>query len=331
MAISSGASGAFAAPASNPAAKTVAVAQNPPPRSPGMSNPGAPPPPPPPGAMTPPAPPKPKIGPPGVAAMVNGEKITIAAVKDMTYQQHGSEALQTLIRTALIDQEAKKENVTATSAEIAVKIQDVKKRIESAPGRTLESELKRAHMTMDDLRKLYKGQVEMEKMAAKREKPSHMVHIRHILIYTANPAGTADIKPHTDAEAKTIAAQVESDMKAGVKWEDLVTKYSEDKQTNSKDKAGDLGVVGKTSPFDQDFMNGVMKLNPGQTSTEPIKSIYGYHFVKVESSSDTATGAEKDLYKTAMDQDKQMQLQQAEQSLMQDIQQKAKIDNFIDQ
>jgi hypothetical protein len=328
VAVGGTSSGAFAAPVQPAAANSPASDGPPPPPPPGAMKP----PPPPPGAMKPPPPAKPKVGPPGVAAIVNGQQIKIDEVKTMAYQHYGSPMLTQLIQSTLVDQEARKLNLSASPAEIQAKIAEVKTQIESrGPGQTLESALKTAHMTMADLRSLYRTRVLIEKLADRRVKPTKMLHLRHILIMTANPAGSPDVKPHTEDEAKAIFQKVQDDIKAGKSWDELVTTYSEDKQTNSKEKAGDLGVVGPNTGFDQDFMKGANALKTGEISKEPIKSVYGIHIVKLESTSSDAKGAEKDLYKIPMDQDRQQQQGMMQQTILKELQDKAKIDNFIDQ
>jgi parvulin-like peptidyl-prolyl isomerase len=93
---------------------------------------------------------------------------------------------------------------------------------------------------------------------------------RHILI---------DTKTRSDAEAQRLANDLENKIKAGVSFEDLAKKYSDD--PGSKMKGGDLGWVSQKSGFVPEFMAALPKLARGQVSA-PVKSQFGYHIIKVD-------------------------------------------------
>jgi parvulin-like peptidyl-prolyl isomerase len=105
---------------------------------------------------------------------------------------------------------------------------------------------------------------------------------RHILI---------DTKTRSDAEAQRLANQVEDKIKAGVSFEDLAKKYSDD--PGSKMKGGDLGWVSQKSGFVPEFMAALTKMSKGQVSA-PVKSQFGYHIIKLE---DTRSTLPKDFNK----------------------------------
>ena len=88
-------------------------------------------------------------------------------------------------------------------------------------------------------------------------------HSRHILV-------------ENEAEAKDIIAKLSK----GEKFEKLA---KESKDPGSKDNGGDLGWVAPAS-FVPEFSAAMTKLQKGQYTTEPVKSQFGWHIIKLEDS-----------------------------------------------
>ena len=88
-------------------------------------------------------------------------------------------------------------------------------------------------------------------------------HARHILV-------------EKEAEAKDIIAK----LKKGEKFEKLAEKS---KDPGSKAKGGDLGWAAPAN-FVPEFSAAMTKLQKGQYTTEPVKSQFGYHIIKLEDS-----------------------------------------------
>ena len=88
-------------------------------------------------------------------------------------------------------------------------------------------------------------------------------HARHILV-------------EKEAEAKDIIAK----LKKGEKFEKLAEKS---KDPGSKAKGGDLGWAAPAN-FVPEFSAAMTKLQKGHYTTEPVKSQFGYHIIKLEDS-----------------------------------------------
>ncbi|MHB0985025.1 MAG: peptidylprolyl isomerase [Sulfuricella sp.] len=86
-------------------------------------------------------------------------------------------------------------------------------------------------------------------------------HARHILV-------------DNEAEAKEIIAK----LKKGEKFEKLAEKS---KDPGSKGKGGDLGWAAPAN-FVPEFSAAMTKLHKGQYTTEPVKSQFGYHIIKLD-------------------------------------------------
>jgi len=107
------------------------------------------------------------------------------------------------------------------------------------------------------------------------------VKARHILIRVKGAPGAAkkDAKELTDEEALAKAKQIRQKLVDGADFEALAKTDSDDTVTAAK--GGDLGTFGHgrmQPPFEQ----AAFALPVGELS-EPVKTAFGYHIIKVES------------------------------------------------
>lgn len=99
------------------------------------------------------------------------------------------------------------------------------------------------------------------------------VKVAQILLLTPESKGAAGVE-----EAKQKAAMIESELKAGAKFEDLVQKYSEDRFT--KDNNGELEQFG-SGRMVPEFEEASFALSKPGDISKPIKTQYGYHIIKL--------------------------------------------------
>jgi len=82
------------------------------------------------------------------------------------------------------------------------------------------------------------------------------------------------------AAAKAHVARVRTELARGAKFEDVAKRESSD--SASGQRGGDLGWIKRDQPgFDQQFLQGVRPLKPGQTSG-PVATEFGYHIIRVD-------------------------------------------------
>lgn len=98
------------------------------------------------------------------------------------------------------------------------------------------------------------------------------VNARHILIAVSHEA---DEK--TEIEGRAKAVKVLQELKGGGDFAELAKKYSDDP---NKGKGGDLGFFSKGQMVKQ-FEDAAFALKEGELS-EPVRTQFGYHIVKVE-------------------------------------------------
>jgi peptidyl-prolyl cis-trans isomerase C len=288
-----------------------------------------PPPPPPPSA--PPAaaaPVKLPPAPPGVAAIVNGVPIKTAAVQQIAMQMSGTQALDGLITSTVIDQQAKLEHATPTPAQLAAKITDLRRQISAQyPGQTLENMLAQHGLTMDRVRTILTTNLEVTNLVERNIVPIPMIHVRHILIMTKNPNNDPKVTPHTTADAQKIIAKIQADLAAGKSFEYEATQYTED--PSGKQNGGDLPISNANTPFDQSFLKAALALRPGQVTPTAVESVYGLHLIYCVSTSDTPTPADRPLYDKALDDYRQQQTAMTAQTYINGLKAKAKIVNYL--
>ena len=96
----------------------------------------------------------------------------------------------------------------------------------------------------------------------KAEQGGQEFHARHILV-------------DNEDEAKKLIAQIN----AGAKFDDVAKKSSKD--TGSAENGGDLDWA-KPSNYVPEFSAALQKLKPGEMTSAPVKTQFGYHIIKLE-------------------------------------------------
>lgn len=196
-----------------------------------------------------------------VIATINGKSITDAdiAVADaeigndmgsMPPEQKRMSLLEFLIDNQLFA-EAAESNKLAEGPAFESRLNYLKRR---ALRELYFEKIIKASVTDADAKKLYDDQVKLLK-------PEEEVSARHILV-----------------ESEEKAKEIKEKLKSGGKFEDLAKENSKD--PGSKDNGGDLGYFtrGQMVPA---FEDAAFNLAKGDVS-DPIKTQFGYHLIKVE-------------------------------------------------
>ena len=297
-----------------------------------------PPPPPPPGApFSRPSPSDTErhlAGPPSLAATVNGQPITKATVSALALQVAGPDLLEQLINNALVEQAAKAAHLTATPGEVNARFAQVKQqladqqRAQGLPVQSLSALIAQSHQTLATFRESLRLRIEAEKLVGRRIAPVKMVHASHILVVT-NASINPSLKAHSDADALKIISKAQADLKSGKSWAEVCKKYSED--PSNKDKGGDLGIIGTgMTNIDPTFLAAAVSLSAGQISPTPVKSIYGYHLIKVDSTNAApASPTERAQYAAAIATARENQYKALIPPYLQQLRAQAKINNYL--
>ena len=102
------------------------------------------------------------------------------------------------------------------------------------------------------------------------------VIVAHIMIM--NPSATAENKDEEDKGKNTIQ-DIYKKLQQGEKFEDLAKQFSEDKSSSSK--GGVLNRFGSGQLSSEEFENVAFNLTKEKPVSEPFKSQYGWHIVKL--------------------------------------------------
>lgn len=95
-------------------------------------------------------------------------------------------------------------------------------------------------------------------------------------------------------QAEADADSAYAELKRGVSWKDVVSKYSKDRP--SVPNQGYIGWMNYGSRYDGSFLDMVMNLDPAQPYSEPIKTVYGFHIFKIDSVQTFASEEAKDEF-----------------------------------
>lgn len=234
-------------------------------------------------AQAPPPPEKPSVAPDKVVLTVGDQKITAAQLDliiESLPEQYRANARgagrrdfgQNLARILALAQEGKRRKLDATAD---YKVQAEFQVENFLAGRTFTDI--NSHIKVED--------ADLQKFYDAHKSEYEQVHARHILIHTA-PLN-AGMKEQSDADALAKAQALRKKIADGADFAAVASQESDD--AGSKVKGGDLGSFKRGQMVPQ-FEQAAFTQKVGELS-EPVKSQYGYHLIKVESR-DSKTFAE---------------------------------------
>lgn len=235
----------------------------------------------------------------GIAAVVNGEQITVAEVKEayegtpqiktqVSFEEFYNRALEVMINSKLALQAATAANVQASAEyqkELAVMQDDLARKV------YIDQQLTKK-VTDEEVKKVYDEYV----ANFKSEKE---VKAKHILV-------------DTEDLAKEI---IEKLNKKSAKFDDLAKQYSKDQ--------ADLGYF-TAEAMVPEFSEAAFAMKKGTFSQKPVKTEFGYHVILVEDIRDSKPLA----FEVVAEQIKGNLSQQAVGQIVAELHQNAQIEKF---
>jgi foldase protein PrsA len=189
--------------------------------------------------------------------------------------------LDNLINQVLIKQEAKKRGITVSDAEIKKQIDQLKTGFKDDAA--FQEALKTAGMDPSTLEGQVRDQLVTQKLIESLAKDITVTDAEIKAYYDKNKSQFAQpaqkrashilFKPEDKAKAEKILKEV----LAGGNFAALAKANSTD--PGSAAKGGDLGWP--TTPYVPEFEAAVKKLAKGQTTTELVKTQFGWHIIRV--------------------------------------------------
>ncbi|YCA44410.1 peptidylprolyl isomerase [Bacillus sp. JZ8] len=224
-----------------------------------------------------------------VVASVDGSDITKDDVYNLLADQNGAAAVDTLITEKIIDKEAEKEDIKITAKQVNQELDDLKEQYggEDTFNQTLEA----SGVSLSSLKEDIKKNKEIEELL----RPSIKITEKEMKEYFNENkdsfAQAAQVKAsHILVDDKKTAKEIKEKLDKGEDFATLAKKYSTD--TATSESGGELGYFEEGTMTDE-FDKKAFSMKKGEIS-DPVKTDYGYHIIKVEDVKEAKQASYKD-------------------------------------
>lgn len=200
------------------------------------------------------------------------------------------QAVEGKLISTLLEDAIKKDNFQADQSIIKQELENISKQ----PG--IQEVLKMQNITMEQFGEQLTKEMTIQQWLEKtviskieiKEEAIKGFYEENLQVYFTKPAGREVshilVKNDDDAKAKAEIEDIAKQLKDGAKFEELAAKYSI--CPSGKDAQGSIGFVANNATnIDATFLEVANKLTAGQVS-EPVKTQFGYHIIRVDSVSD---------------------------------------------
>lgn len=211
-----------------------------------------------------------------VVAKVNKEVITKDELYQILVEQNGAQVLDSLISKKIIDQEAKKQNISISEDDLNKELDVLKNNYGGEA--EFNNALEYYGYNVEDLKKDISMNLKIKKLI----EPSITITDDEIVQYFEENKDTFNQEEqvrarHILVETEEKAKEVKVKLDAGGDFAELAKEYSFD---GSKDIGGELGFFGRGRMVPE-FEEAAFSLKINEIS-EPVKSQFGYHIIQVE-------------------------------------------------
>jgi len=258
--------------------------------------------------------------PPGdtIVATVNGEPIRADELIQVCYDWFAATAVEELILERIIEQEARKQGVSVSNAEVEARYKQQLQNAEAQlpPGMSLDDFLKRNQFPPSRLFARIRSQMLAEKLVERQVNLDDFVEYSQIVIRIQGNTPEQQEENTPAAEAK--AQEAYQKIKEGLDFVEAVKEYSED--PFSKDRGGKMNWQ-NINFIVPDLRQKLQAMQPGEIS-EPFKMMGSYYIIRKERTGSQASPEEQQELR-----EQAVRLQLVE--YVRQLQSKAKITNTI--
>jgi foldase protein PrsA len=210
-------------------------------------------------------------------AKIDGDSISKDELYDVMVKQYGAATVEQLIADKIVASEAKKQKVTISDEDLNKEVDKLK---ESYGGEEVFNQvLASNNTTVDVLKEDLKNYLTMRKLI----EPQIKITDEELKTYfdeNKDSLGEAEqVKAsHILVEDEATAKEIKQKLADGADFAEVAKEYSTDE--GSKENGGELGYFPRGTMVTE-FEEMAFSL-PVNEISEPVKSDYGYHIIKVE-------------------------------------------------
>jgi parvulin-like peptidyl-prolyl isomerase len=227
---------------------------------------------------------------PGAAAVVDDHVIPMDDVIVLCLQQERSYVIDQMLQSYVLDRECEKRGITVSEEEIDKRVAEL--RASLAPA-TLDDTLKRHHMSMAELRHVFRQSIEKPKLVEDQIRPVKMRHCRQIAIRYGADMEAASGTNRTESQALAVIKEIQAQLRQGKSFEELAAEFAKSAPADGKSDLGVLyeNMLGVEAPV----LTAAMALGKGEIS-EPVETKSAYCLVQAVSTGGDHPTSEAGLY-----------------------------------
>lgn len=205
--------------------------------------------------------------------------------------------LESIVMDKIFYDEAVKSKLVPSEEEVNKKFDEVKAKYESED--KLLEDLKNNNLTVEKYKDSIKKQIAVQNFANSKNKlitnlkPTDE-ELKKVYENDKSKYNTIKIS-HILVDTQKQASDIKDKIDKGESFEDLAKEFS---KCSSGKNGGDLGYHSANDNYDKDFLINAFNLKVNEIS-EPVKTQFGYHIIKVTDKIDSYEKANKDELKTA--------------------------------
>lgn len=212
-----------------------------------------------------------------VVAKVGNEEITKEELYNSLVEKYGPQELDSLIAEKIIELEAKAQKVDASKEEVEGKLNEIKEYYGGEEN--FKNAIQQSGYSIDKIKRDIAMGIRIENLI----KPEISISDEEIADYFKENKEAFNQEEQVKArhilvETEDVAKEVKKKLAVGEDFTKLAKEYSTDE--GSKELGGDLGYFNRGDMV-AEFDKMAFSLKVGEIS-EPVKSQFGYHIIKVE-------------------------------------------------